>query len=81
MTEAQPERPHPRLRVLLTTPVFPPDLGGPAVYVPSLARFLLERGPQVEVVAFCSDPEPKGWPFRVIAIPKMALPLRYLTGF
>ncbi len=69
------------MRVLLTSPVFPPDLGGPAVYVPSLARFLMERGHQVEVVAFCSDPEPKGWSFPVVAIPPMSLPLRYLTGF
>ena len=44
------------MRVLVTSPVFPPDLGGPAVYVPSVARFLQERGHEVKVVAFCSDP-------------------------
>ena len=43
-------------RILITSPVFPPDLGGPAVYVPSLARWLVERGHEVTVVAFCSDP-------------------------
>lgn len=69
------------MRVLLTSPVFPPDLGGPATYVPSLGRFLVERGHDVEVVAFCSDPAPKGWPFRVVTISRGALPVRYLKAF
>lgn len=68
------------MRVLLTSPVFPPDLGGPAVYVPSLARFLVERGHEVRVVAFCSDPAPKGWPFEVISISRGNLALRYLKA-
>ena len=69
------------MRILLTSPVFPPDLGGPAVYVPSCARFLVERGHDVKVVAFCSDPEPKGYPFRVIAISRGRLAVRYLKAF
>lgn len=80
-----PRTPGPRaeraLKVLLTSPVFPPDLGGPAVYVPSLGRFLTERGHSVKVVAFCSDPEPKGHPFPVIAITRGGLALRYLKAF
>lgn len=69
------------MRILITSPIFPPDLGGPATYVPSLARDLTERGHDVTVVAFCSDPEPKGWPFRVISIPRQWMPLRYLADF
>ena len=69
------------MRVLITAPVFPPDLGGPAVYVPSLGRFLVERGHEVRVVAFCSDPNPTGYPFDVVAIPRGPLPLRYLKAF
>ncbi len=69
------------MRVLITAPVFPPDLGGPAVYVPSLGRFLVERGHQVEVIAFCSDPKPTGYPFPVQAISRGALPVRYLKAF
>lgn len=69
------------MKVLITSPVFPPDLGGPAVYVPSLARFLLERGHEVRVVAFCAEKEPKGHPFAVVAIPRGPLPLRYLKAF
>jgi len=66
---------------LLTSPVFPPDLGGPAVYVPSLGRFLVERGHDVRVVAFCSDPNPTGYPFQVTAITRGPLPIRYLKAF
>ena len=69
------------MRVLITSPVFPPDLGGPAVYVPSLGRLLVERGHQVEVIAFCSDPAPKGHPFPVQAISRGPLPVRYLKAF
>lgn len=69
------------MRVLITSPVFPPDLGGPSVYVPSLARFLLDRGHQVEVVAFCSEENPSGHPFPVVAVPRGPLPIRYLKAF
>ncbi|MDZ4772908.1 MAG: glycosyltransferase family 4 protein [Planctomycetota bacterium] len=69
------------MRVLITTPVFPPDLGGPAVYVPSLGRFLVERGHDVEVIAFCSDPAPQGHPFRVTAISTRSNAVRYLLAF
>jgi len=69
------------MRVLITSPVFPPDLGGPAVYVPSLARFLVERGHSVEVVAFCSEARPQGHPFPVVAITPAPLPIRYLKAF
>lgn len=69
------------MRILITSPVFPPDLGGPAVYVPSVARYLLERGHDVKVVAFCSEDEPKGHPFPIVAIPRGPLPVRYLKAF
>jgi len=69
------------MRVLISTPVFPPELGGPAVYVPSLGRFLVERGHTVEVVAFCSDPAPGGYPFQVRSITPGWLPLRYVRAF
>tara|TARA_R110002126_G_scaffold6119_10_gene32260 strand:+ start:18533 stop:19699 length:1167 start_codon:yes stop_codon:yes gene_type:complete len=69
------------MRVLITSPVFPPDLGGPAVYVPSFGRFLVERGHEVRVVAFCSDPNPSGHPFEVVAISRGPLLVRYLKAF
>jgi glycosyltransferase involved in cell wall biosynthesis len=69
------------VRILITSPIFPPDLGGPATYVPSVAADLVRRGHEVTVVAFCSDPSPRGWPFRVVSIPRRWLPLRYLHDF
>ncbi len=49
--------------------------------MPSFGRFLTERGHDVRVVAFCSDPEPKGYPFAVQAISRGSLPIRYLKAF
>ncbi len=69
------------MRVLITSPVFPPDLGGPAVYVPSIGRFLVERGHEVTVVAFCSSDNPSEHPFEVIPVPRGPLPIRYLKAF
>ncbi len=69
------------MKILITSPIFPPDLGGPATYVPSIARHLVARGHEVTVVAFCSDPAPSGWPFRVVSIARAWMPLRYLRHF
>ncbi len=69
------------LRVLITSPIFPPDLGGPSVYVPSVGRFLIDRGHDVKVVAFCSEDRPSGYPFEVVAIPRGRLAVRYLKAF
>jgi len=69
------------MKIVITSPIFPPDLGGPSTYVPSLASWLAARGHQVTVVAFCSDPAPHGWPFRVVAVPRAWMPLRYLHDF
>ena len=69
------------MRVLITSPVFPPDLGGPATYVPSLGRFLVNRNHDVRVIAFCSDPAPSGYPFSVETISRGPLPVRYLKAF
>lgn len=69
------------MNILITSPIFPPDLGGPSTYVPSLATWLAARGHAVTVVAFCSDPAPSGWPFRVVAVPRAWMPLRYWNDF
>jgi glycosyltransferase involved in cell wall biosynthesis len=69
------------MKICITSPIFPPDLGGPAVYVPSLARYLSEQGHQVKVIAFCESQEHDDYPFEVITIPRTWLPLRYLRSF
>jgi glycosyltransferase involved in cell wall biosynthesis len=42
--------------ILITTGIFPPDIGGPATYVPQIARGLSERGHAVKVL---TTSEPK----------------------
>jgi glycosyltransferase involved in cell wall biosynthesis len=42
------------MRVLLVSGIWPPDVGGPASHAPEVARFLHERGWQVEVVTTAS---------------------------
>ena len=69
------------MRILITSPVFPPDLGGPAVYVPSAARFFVERGHEVGVLAFCSQREVTGFPFEVKTISRGNLLWRYVKAF
>jgi len=39
------------MRILITAGIFPPDVGGPATYVPAVAAALAVRGHQVAVVA------------------------------
>lgn len=38
------------VRVLITTGIFPPDVGGPATYVPAVAEYLRRSGHSVRVV-------------------------------
>ena len=44
------------MRILVVTGIFPPDIGGPATYIPEIAKALLERGHEVTVVT-TSEPE------------------------
>ena len=44
------------MKILVVTGIFPPDIGGPATYVPEIARALLEKGHEVSVVT-TSEPE------------------------
>lgn len=58
------------MRLLIPTGIFPPDIGGPATYVPSIAKALVGRGHQITVLT-TSEPEHLGWddsahPFPVI---------------
>lgn len=62
------------MRVLITTGIFPPDIGGPATYVPTIARELSQRGHQVRVLT-TSEPQHLNWedssyPFPVQRVPR-----------
>jgi glycosyltransferase involved in cell wall biosynthesis len=45
-----------RLRITLPTGIFPPDIGGPASYVPRIADALAARGHTVDVLTLADDP-------------------------
>jgi glycosyltransferase involved in cell wall biosynthesis len=70
------------MRVVFLTGIWPPDIGGPATHGPDFARFLRDRGHQVEVVTM-GDREPterlvpvewvkRGRPF-VVRYPQVAV--------
>lgn len=68
-------------RVLIVSNLFPPDIGGPATYVPKIAAELVTRGHAVSVVGgappeFGPLPEPDqgDWPYPVTRISR-GLPL------
>ena len=67
----------PRHRVSIITGIFPPDIGGPATSVPTLAAALQERGHPVTVITLADRPAARADdPCRVIRI-KRSTPLPY----
>jgi glycosyltransferase involved in cell wall biosynthesis len=67
------------VRVLVVSGIWPPDVGGPASHAPDVARFLTQRGHQVEVVTTASSaPAVEGFPVRWVSrgLPKGMLHLR-----
>jgi len=70
------------VRVLITTPVFPPELGGPATFVPQFAAHLQRRGYQVAVLTYTDQPSGVGeYPFEVSLVRRRFLPLRIVSFF
>jgi glycosyltransferase involved in cell wall biosynthesis len=47
------------VRILIPTGIFPPDIGGPATYVPVIAAELAARGHEVEVICLSESPSPR----------------------
>ncbi|HEU5102280.1 MAG TPA: glycosyltransferase family 4 protein [Roseiflexaceae bacterium] len=71
------------LRIVVITGIFPPDIGGPATYVPRVASFLAERGHRVSVVTLSDVPAYHGdmqLAFHVVRIARRApIALRMLA--
>lgn len=62
------------MRVLVVTGIFPPDHGGPASYVPSMASALMERGHEISAVITLSDQlnhDDRHYQFPVIRLPRL----------
>lgn len=72
-------------RILLVSNLFPPDIGGPATYVPKIAAELVQRGHRVAVVGgappeFVPDQEER-WPYPVHRVSRgLPLPKRLLVA-
>jgi glycosyltransferase involved in cell wall biosynthesis len=69
------------MRLLIITGIFPPDIGGPATYVPQIARALAERGHQVIVMTLSDslDHDDGRYPFAVVRLPRQLFkPWRWL---
>ena len=77
------------MKILVITPIFPPDIGGPASYVPAVSASLVAKGHAVTVLTL-SDllaHDDSAYPFPVIRILRPARglcacckPLRSLSG-
>jgi glycosyltransferase involved in cell wall biosynthesis len=69
------------MRILIITGIFPPDIGGPATYVPQVAKALVDRGHQITVLTL-SDRiyhNDGHYSFRVVRLPRWGFkPRRWL---
>jgi glycosyltransferase involved in cell wall biosynthesis len=66
------------MRIVLVTGIFPPDIGGPASYIPLAAAELAKRGHTVSVLTLADDPaRPLAFPFPVTRLARRRfVPLR-----
>ncbi len=69
------------MRILLATGIFPPDVGGPATYVPSFASACVLRGHTATVIAYGNSLGRDAFSFPVVSIPRWPLPFRYALFF
>lgn len=71
------------MRIAIVTGIYPPDVGGPAAYVPAVAAELVERGHRVEVITLADNPaDNPGHPYPVKRIRRGAfLPARMALVF
>lgn len=69
------------MRVLIVTGIFPPDIGGPATYIPHIAAALTERGHRIIVLTLSSDlgQDDDFFPYRVVRLRRgMFKPWRWI---
>ena len=65
--------------ILLATGIYPPEIGGPATFVPVLARFLVDQGHVVTVITYGDERTEQGSGWKVLPIRRgSSVLLRYL---
>lgn len=67
------------MNILILTGIFPPDVGGPATYVPRIADYLQERGDGVEIITAGTSSAGIDFSYPVHRIPRTGLK-RYLRS-
>jgi glycosyltransferase involved in cell wall biosynthesis len=68
------------VKILVVSGIWPPDVGGPASHAPDVARFLVGRGHEVEVVTTASSaPAPDDFPVRWVSR-RLPIGLRHVRG-
>lgn len=69
------------MRILIPTGAFPPEIGGPATYVPRLADALIERGHDVTVMTFTQAEgfDDSQFEFALIRLPKKGRVGRWIS--
>jgi hypothetical protein len=45
------------MKILISTGIYPPDIGGPATYIPRLAKFISCAGDNSTVISLSNDIE------------------------
>ncbi len=55
------------MKILISTPIFPPQIGGPATYTVEISRRLQEKGHRIRIVAF-TDERPQVENLKVIPV-------------
>ena len=61
------------IKILIVTSIFPPDVGGPASYVPQIATALAEEEHRIILVTLSDQldhPDDSEYPFRVVRLPR-----------
>lgn len=68
------------MRILLTSGIYPPDIGGPATYVPKFARYIAEKHEGVRVVSLRPSGDIEACKkFKLSLIKRRFLPFRLLN--
>lgn len=73
MPAAAAARPKPQMKILILSGIFPPDIGGPATYVPSMAAGLQSAGHTITVLNLSESLESDQdveYAFRVLRLPR-----------
>jgi len=46
-------------KIVFATGIYPPEIGGPAIYVKNLSQKIIEYGYQIDIVTYANDEEPR----------------------